>query len=301
MDLAQLQTFSHVARLLNFSRAAEALNLSQPAVSRQINALERQVGLELFGRGGRTVTLTEAGRRLLAYADRILATVDEANRALAELKNLESGRLVVGASTTPGNYLLAPLITRYQQRYPGIELRMEIRDSQTIAATLAEGHFDLAVLAGPVEAPDLYAEPCLTDELVPVGSPGHRLLARRELSLEDLLDERLIVRQTGSNTRRTLEAFLDERGMAFRQVTELGDTEAIKRAVAEGIGIAFVSRYAISLELKAGLLAVLPGQGLGIPRQFVVAHLKGLRLSPASLAFQSLLRKMRGEKELPPA
>ncbi|BDG60549.1 LysR family transcriptional regulator [Caldinitratiruptor microaerophilus] len=293
MDLHHLQTFRHVARVLNFTRAAEDLSLSQSAVSRHIEALEAEFGLELFARSGRGVALTEAGLRLLDYADRIVRLSEEARRALGELKDLESGRLALGASTTPGNYVLGPVVARYQERYPGIDLRVEVRDTQSVLRRLEKGALDLAVVAGPVDQPGLQAEPCVGDELLLVAAPHHPLARRGTIRLQDLAGTRLFLREPGSNTRQAVEAHFRARGVPLGPTSELGSTEAIKRAVGAAGGVAFLSRYAVAADLAAGTLVALDGPDSRIPRQFVLAYLKGGRRPPAALAFAALLRKMR--------
>lgn len=295
MDLYHLETFYRVARVLNFSRAAEELSLSQSAVSRHIEALEQHFGMELFTRSGRGVTLTEAGLRLQEYAERILNLADEANRALAELKNLETGRLWLGASTTPGNYLLGPVIAAYQQRYPGVELRLDIHDSQTVFRSVQEGKADVAVLGGPPEGAGVDIEPCIQDELLLVMAPHHPLAARADIGPHDLQAVRLFLREPGSHTRETVEEHFRSRRLTLGQVSELGSTEAIKQAVASGGGVSFLSRHAVALELRSGILVPGAGADCRIRRQFVLAYPKGRRRPPAVLAFAALLRKMRFE------
>lgn len=298
LDLYHLQTFNRVARSLNFSRAAEELSLSQSAVSRHIEALEEEYGMELFTRGGRGVTLTEAGVRLLDYTERILRLSEEAARALSELRDLESGRLTLGASTTPGNYLLGPVVAAYQDRYPGIGLRLEIGDSRSVAGLVEEGLVDLAVLAGPQDRAAVATEPCMEDELLLVAAPGHPLANKPEVCLEDLAEARLFLREPGSHTRQVVEQAFRSRGFRPRQVRELGSTEAIKRTVAAGGGVAFLSRYAVALEVRTGTLKPLAGPDCRLTRDILLAFPRAGRRPPAVLAFVSLLRKMRPALEI---
>lgn len=297
MELYQLQTFCRVARLLNFSRAAEELAMSQSAVSRHVEALEQTYGLELFVRRGRGVILTEAGERLLDYADRILQLTEQAGRALAELRDLDNGRLTVGASTTPGHYLLGPVVAAYRQHYPGIDLDLQIGDSQTIEQMAAQGRVDVAILAGPPTSRGIAAEACLSDELWLLAAPDHPLCRRAEVKLEHLAQTVLVVREMGSHTRQTVEQSLLSRHLQPSRVFELGSTEAIKQVVAAGSGVAFLSRFAVLLEVRAGLLRPLPGPDARLARQFVLAYQKGGRRPPAALAFAALLRKMRPQLE----
>ena len=291
MDLYHLQTFSRVAQLMSFTRAAEELALSQSAVSRHIEALEREFGVELFARHGRGASLTEAGSRLLEYAERLLRMAQDARRALGELRDLESGQLRVGASTTAGHYLLGRPVAAYQDRYPGIELHLEVRDSRTILRLVDEGAVDVAVLPAFEPTPGVVTEPLLTDELMLLAAPAHALAACGEVRLEELSGAKLFVREEGSHTRKVVEEFLAARGVT-PLLRELGSTEAIKQAVAAGSGVAFCSRHAVSVELQLGTLVSLAGPDLPIARPFVLAFPKGARRAPAAMAFGALLRKM---------
>lgn len=291
LDLYHLQTFLRVSHLLSFTRAAEELALSQSAVSRHIEALEREFDVELFARHGRGATLTEAGTRLLEYAERILRMASEASRSLSELRNLESGRLTVGASTTAGHYLLGTPVAIYQDRHPGIDLRLEIRDSQSIMRLVEEGVVDVAVLPAGLPGQSVVSEPFVTDSLLLVAAPAHPLTSLPAVRLEDLEGKKLFLREEGSNTRRLVEGLLSSRGVRVLP-RELGSTEAIKQAVAAGNGLAFCSRYAVATELRHGSLVALSGPDLPIQRQFILAFPKGARRAPAALAFAALLRKL---------
>ncbi len=298
MEIYRLETFRRLARALNFSRTAEELSLSQSAVSRHIEALERELGMRLFTRNGREVALTEAGSRLLDYAERILDLAGEATRALAELKNLESGELWVGASTTPGNYLLGPVIAAYQQRYPGVELHLNIGDSQSVLREVEEGAIDVGVLGFPPRTAGVEIEPYVRDELALVMSPRHPLAGLLEIRASDLGTTRLLVREQGSNSRRSVEEHLRNRGFQPVHLGELGSTEAIKNAVAAGAGVAFLPRCAVDLEIRAGILVAGTGADCVIGRQLVLAYPKGRRRPPAALAFAALLRKIRSGAEV---
>ncbi|MFZ5814103.1 MAG: LysR substrate-binding domain-containing protein [Bacillota bacterium] len=291
MDLYHLQTFQRVAQLMSFTRAAEDLSLSQSAVSRHIEALEREFGLELFARHGRGATLTEAGNRLLEYAERILRMAQDASRALGELRDLESGQLRIGASTTAGHYLLGRPVAAYQDRYPGIALQLEVRDSRSVLRLVDEGAVDLAVLPAFEPVPGVITEPLLVDQLSLVAAPSHPLAACPAIRLEDLTGVKLFVREEGSHTRKVVEQLLAARSVPVI-LRELGSTEAIKQAVAAGIGVAFCSGYAAALELQQGALVSLSGPELPIARHFVLAFPKGARRAPAAMAFAALLRKM---------
>lgn len=300
MDLYHLQTFARVAQMTSFTRAAEELSLSQSAVSRHIEALEREFGVELFTRKGRGAVLTEGGRRLLEYAERILRLTQDATRALAELRDLESGRLTVGASTTAGHYLLGSVVAAYQDRYPGIELQLSVRDSQSIIRLVEDGLVDLAVLPGFAATPGIVTEPLVADALCLITAPAHPLARSASVRPADLQGVKLFIRESGSHTRMLVAEALQRWGIDCR-LRELGSTEAIKQAVGMGHGLAFCSRYAVASELRHGALVALTGPELPLRREFVLAYPKGARRASAALAFAALLRKLLPAVETGPS
>ncbi len=295
LDLYQLKTFVAAADARSFSGAARRLSLSQSAVSRQIEALEESFGLPLFTRGRRTAELTEAGERLLVYAQAILAQANEAREALRELRELEAGELVLAATTTPARYLVAPTMVQFSSEHPRVALRLVIGDQNEIAAALSDGRAHLAVISGPgIPEQHLFLEPCMGDRLVLIAPAGHPLTARSSVEPRDLLRERLIVPAAGGCERAAVDAFLELHGLAEGlRMWELDDTESIKQAVAAGGGLAFLSELAVEAEERVGLVTRVRGAGLEIPRQFFLAYSKAHRQSPATLSFASLLRKSR--------
>ncbi|WDL96587.1 LysR family transcriptional regulator [Alicyclobacillus sp. ALC3] len=291
MDFHQLNTFAHVAHRLNFTRAAEDLNMSQPAVSRQIEALERTIGLPLFHRIGRSISLTDAGYVLYKRCEQILELVESTQAAMDTLKNLDSGSLHVGCSSTVGDYVLPSAILDFTQVHPGIQVQVGIAATQEILRQMEEGNVDLAILAGPVESKVLYVEPFLPDELALVMSRNHPLTQEQELSFESIRPYPMLLRREGSHTRAsTLQHFV-ELGWTPSHVIEFDTTEAIKQAVLGGLGIAFLSKYAIRTEWPCGLLHVVDSTPFLIPRSFYIASNKDRQLSPAVLAFKTFLRK----------
>ena len=186
INLHQLKIFHTVARSSSFSRAAAELLISQPSVSIQVGELERQLGADLFELVGKSVRLTEAGRVLDDYAARILALIDEARGAVDELKGLRRGRLLLGATPTPGTYVLPPLLGRFKEQYPGIEIILHIKETRRIQEMLLAHELDLGILGGKVGFPDLESSVFLTDELVLVVAPSHRLAALPAVRAADL-------------------------------------------------------------------------------------------------------------------
>ncbi len=291
MDFQQVNTFYHVARRLNFTRAAADLNLSQPAVSRQIEALEHTLGMPLFHRSHRSISLTEAGMILFRQCDQILTLVDQTKAAIEALKNLESGSLSVGLSSTVGNYVLPHTILGFIQKYPGIQTSIEIDCTQKILHSIEERTTDLTVIAGPVESNVLYMEPFLKDEIVLAIGKDHPLARNEQITLDALLAYPLLLRREGSHSRQTILNHFRQIGWHPKLTMELDTTEAMKQAIMAGIGIAFVSKYAIQFESGCGLIHTVDQGPFNISRSFFIATHKSRTPSSAMLAFKSFIKK----------
>jgi LysR family transcriptional regulator, low CO2-responsive transcriptional regulator len=291
VSLHQLNVFRAVARHLSFSRAAEELYISQPAVSAHVRELERLYGVDLFEQVGRRVRLTEAGRLLEEYADRLLALVEESRRALAELKGLARGHLAVGASTIPGAYFLPEPLGRFQTRHPGVEVALRIGDTHQVLGMLRRGEVELAVVGESQEEAGLLRRPYRADELVMVVDPGHRWTQRGLDDLAELAEEPFILRERGSSTRENAEALLRRAGVTPRIAMEWENTEAIKKAVEAGLGISILSDHAVALEVACARLAIVRHPALPCRRQFYIVRHQDRRPSPAAQAFQALLEE----------
>jgi DNA-binding transcriptional LysR family regulator len=289
VSLHQLAVFRTVARHQSFTRAAAELYISQPAVSAHVRELERLYGIELFEQVGRRVQLTEAGRLLEAYADRLLALVEESRRAIDELKGLERGHLAVGASTIPGAYFLPEALVRFKEQHPGVHVELRIADTRQVLGMLRRGEVELAVVGAIQEEAGLNRRPYRSDELVLVTGSSHRW-ARHGLSdVAELADEPFILREQGSSTRENAEGLLRRLGIAPRIAMEWESTEAIKKAVEAGLGVSILSSLAVALETAAGRLAVIRHPALACRRQFDLVSPADRRFSPSARAFEALL------------
>jgi len=287
LNLHLVRIFTAVATQGSFTGAADALHISQSAVSRAVRELERQVGMALVERHSRGVILTEAGTQLVLHARRIFALERLAELSLEELQTLQRGHLAIGASTTIGIYMLPVLLGIYHRRYPGIELFLDIGNTQQIVRHVLDHRLDVAYVEGPVEQSDLVLTPWREDELVVIASPNHPLAQRPSLTARDLHMAPFIIREAGSGTRETMEQAFARCGIAVRIVMELGSTEAIKQAVAAQLGISVVSRFTVQLELETRRLVILPVEDLTIRRSLTcVRHLD----RPMSHALDAWLR-----------
>ena len=291
MNLNHLAVFHAVAQAGSMTLGAERLDISQPAVSKQVQQLERALGVHLFDRIGRRVHLSQPGETLADYARRLFALAHEAEKAMADVRAAGRGTLAIGASTTIGTYLLPGVLAEFWRRHPGVELLVQIENTEQVHRRLAGHELDLGLTEGLVEDEELEAEVFHQDELVLIAAPGHRLAGRPRVPLSAVREEPFILREPGSGTRAVEERALARLKLPVRVAMALGSTEAIKRVVAEGVGLAVVSRLAVAAECAAGTLAVLPVAGLPIERPLHLVRRRGRRDGPALQAFCVVLRE----------
>jgi len=245
MNLNHLAVFHAVAQSGSMTLGAERLDISQPAVSKQVQELESALGLHLFDRVGRRVRLSQAGEMLADYAWRLFAMAQEAEEAMADIRTVRRGRLEIGASTTIGSYLLPGVLAEFWRRHPRVELLVQIENTEQVHRRLAGHELDLGLTEGLVEEGELDAEVFYQDELVMIAAPGHRLAGQPRVAPSAVREEPFILREPGSGTRAVEERALERLKFPIRVVMALGGTEAIKRVVAEGVGLAIVSRLAV--------------------------------------------------------
>lgn len=268
LNLHLLRIYVAVLDQGSFTRAAEALTMSQSAVSRAVQELERQIGTVLIERRARGIVPTTAGTILGDHARRIFAHERMAIEALNELRGLQRGRLAIGASSTIGIYLLPPILGVYHRQYPGIELFLDIGNTQQVMEHLLAYRIDVAYIEGPVPLHEnLQITPWRNDELIVIAAPDHPLARRRDLTCADLEGAPFVLREPGSGTREVMEQALTARGITVRPVMELGSTEAVKQAVSAGLGLSMVSHVTTQMEVIAGRLTILRIPDLIIQRQ----------------------------------
>jgi DNA-binding transcriptional LysR family regulator len=290
LSLHHLRIFSRVAELGGFSRAAAALHLSQPAVSKSVRELERQLQVTLFDRSAGAHRLTDAGAALLARARELFAVERTAEEELRRLRGLEGGVLRIGASTTIATYLLPAYLARFRDAHPDVALRVATANTRDVARALVERRVEVALVEGPVDDPRLSVFSWRSDDLVLIAPPHHALAKKRRVAPADLATTPFIGRERGSGTRRVAEAALSEHGVSPPIALRLSSTEAIMRAVAAGLGVAIVSRAAIADQVALGRIVVLRLRGLSFPRALNELRLSGGAQSPAAAAFRLVLR-----------
>lgn len=292
----QLRVFNEVARHLSFSKAAQSLHLTPPAITMQIKELEGHVGLPLFDRGGRKISLTTTGEYMLVYVRKILATVKDAEDATARLKKLEMGSLTIGMVST-ATYFLPHLLAEFKREHAGIDVRLVVGNRRQLVRMLDHSEVDIAIMGRPPVQMATRAEPFAAHPHVFIAAPDHPLIAVGEVTLADLLGAPFVMREQGSGTRAALEEFFQRQSIELRVAMEADSNEIIKQAVMAGMGISFLSLHTLGLELDNGLLRIIPVEGAPVVRRWNCVHTLAKMLSPAAESFRYFVLE-RGEEFL---
>jgi DNA-binding transcriptional LysR family regulator len=274
MENFRLKVFRAAATYLNFRRAAEDLLLTQPAVTQQIHALEEEIGAALFDRTGGRVKLTPSGQLLLGYAERIAALSNEALEAITASNGTAAGELAIGASQTNAQYILPRVLGVFYRENPHLHIRTVSHNTEDILEALAQRHIGIALIEGPTLRRDVRTISFLKDELLLV-TPSDHPWAGREIEPEELLSQPLLMRERGSGSRRVIEQSLEKAGIHIRRlniVMALDSTEGLVSGVEAGLGIAFVSQWAVRNQLRLHTLATATLSGIRITRVLSVAY-----------------------------
>jgi LysR family transcriptional regulator, low CO2-responsive transcriptional regulator len=286
--LHQLKVFEATARHGSFTRAAEELYLTQPTVSIQVKQLTKAVGLPLFEQIGKRLYLTQAGQKLLETCQEIFDGLDQFEMAVSDLKGLKQGQLRLAVITT-AKYFVPRLLGPFCQRFPGIDISLKVTNHQQIQERMANNDDDLYIISTPPEQPDLKIYPFLENPLVVIGPQDHPLVGQPRSPIEVLEGQQFIMREPGSGTRYAVQKLLNEHNVNVKVRLELGSNEAIKQAIAGGLGISVLSLHTIISEGTRGEFAILDVDNFPIDRQWYVAHLAGKQLSVVSQAFLNYL------------
>ncbi len=262
---------------MNFSRAAEELLLTQPAVTQQVKALEDELGVPLFDRSGGRIALTEGGKVLLPLADQMKEISDQAFAAVAEASGMQAGELAVGASQTIAQYLLPNFIAGFIKAHPRIQIVAHSGNTEAMLDALIAQQIHLALIEGPDRRKDLNIEPFVQDHMVLVVPTNHEW-ADQEVDVEALQQQPLLMREFGSGSRRVIEKAIVAAGLRKKDLRiqmELDSTEGLLSAVEAGLGVTFVSRWAVRNQLSLGTLKIARVRGLKLSRQFSIAYPAG--------------------------
>lgn len=292
----QLRVFTEVARQGSMQRAAEALHLTPPAVSMSIKDIESQVGLPLFDRAGRELSLSTAGEYFVVYARRLLATLKEAENAMARLTGVESGVLTIGMVSS-AKYFLPQLLAQFHAEHPTVEVRLRLGNREELVTLMRNNEVDISVMGrAPKEWPNR-AEPFAMHPHVLVTAPNHPFAQSEGVPAVALAREGFIVREPGSGTRAALEEYLASYRLQPMFIMEMPSDEAIKQAVMAGLGVSLVSLHTIGLEWRSGLIAAPHVEGLPLMRRWHLVNAAAKMLSPAAEAFRYFILE-RGEAHL---
>jgi DNA-binding transcriptional LysR family regulator len=276
--LHQLKVFEAAARNGSFTRAAEELFLTQPTVSMQVKQLTKAVGLPLFEQVGKRLYLTEAGRELFATCREIFEKIAQFEMTVADLKGLKQGKLRLAVITT-AKYFVPRLLGPFCQLYPGIDISLQVTNHSGIVDRLKENLDDLYIMSQLPEHLDIGFQPFLENPLVVLAPAHHRLAGEKNISLQQLSEEPFILREPGSGTRTAVQKLFDDRGIKLKVKLELGSNEAIKQAIAGGLGISVLSRHTIIPESANSELTVLDVEHFPIERNWYMVYPAGKQMS----------------------
>jgi DNA-binding transcriptional LysR family regulator len=292
MDTRQLAAFCEVVERKSFSQAAERLGVTQPAVSLQVRSLEKRLGTKLLDRSGRRVEPTEAGQRLYRAAQRMLSVEGQLLEELAGEEAELRGELALGASTGPGGAVVPVLLCEFQREHPQVTVALSVSDTNRVIEQVADRELELGIVGAAPRHRGVVFEPLFRDQVILACPPKHRF-AGKQIGLDDLRDEPLILMQEGAGVRQVIEEELRRAGVRLRDLDvrlELGLQESVKSAVAAGFGVTFISRSGVEAELAAGTLASARVKGLEPAREISLVRAAGRSPTRAAEAFVEFAR-----------
>jgi len=292
MNIEQLYTFQEVARLGSFSEVAKKLGISQPAVSFQIQKLEQELGIRLIDRSQRAVSLTAAGKRLLAFAEAVDMEREHLKYDLEQLRDEVAGDLLISASTIPGEYLLPPLLAKFKQQHPAVRIQVNVSDSLTVIGNVSSNIAEIGFCGVAPEGRELEFFRIAGDEIVLIVPREHPLAKKGKVDAAELAGEPFIFREPTSGTQRSLQGLLAKAGLDMKKWTPhlvLGSTQAVMLAVAAGAGVAFVSDLAVK-SLAPGRVATVGVRGLKLDRDFFCVYRKERIVSRLHREFIDFIR-----------
>jgi len=302
MELRQIHYFMAVAAHQNFSRAAEHVHISQPSLSIQISGLEQELGTRLFDRLGRKVILTQAGELFRAHAERALRELEQAAQVVHELQGAKRGRLIVGALSTVNSYLITPLVTKFKQRFPGIQLQVHAQPSSEVVAGLLAHRLDLAICLQPLAYPQITVLPLLEERLCRV-APAAMKLDKKRTRMQDLAPLPLVLMPVDYCLRKMVEAECAKAGVHPNVVLEMSSPDGILEAVAEGTGATILPELYVRSRLSRGTLQLIdlydptPRHGVGLA--FLTKRYRSLAAEEFARLCQTTIAELQSDSRLP--
>jgi DNA-binding transcriptional LysR family regulator len=297
MNLNQLRAFHAVARTRSFSKAAKELFVTEPAVYMQVQSLEQRLGFKLFNKLGKDLEPTEVGRLLFNYAEKIFGMVQDADRAITELRALKSGELRIGSAKCLVQHLMPLVVSSFQDFYPGIKILLSEGSSDELSKGILNHQYELAVVTRIPYPDPINVIPFSKDKVIVVVSPESKLSRVKEVSMEELSDQPLIWWDAGSGTRFAVFAAFEKRGLKPFSIIESGNTEFIKDMVKRGKGYSFLASICVRNEINRGELATVHLRGEEIGLDIDIIHFKGKTLSPAAATFIRFLQESSDLKD----
>ncbi len=294
MDLWQLHIFCNVIELKSFSKAGNVIHLSQPTISSHIKDLENHFGCQLIDRLGKEALPTKAGELLYNYACRLLSLRDQTESAMAEFQGALKGRLIVGGSTIPGNYILPQIIGRFSQNHPGISISLTIGDTKKIVDDCFSGAIELGVVGAKVEDKRISQKKLLEDDMCIIVPFDHKWHSKKAITLKMLLKEPFIIREKGSGTLKSIQSNFSKKEAYIENlniVAEMGSTTSVIQGIKNNIGISILSTIAVKEELHAGTLKALLLQDVDLKRNFYMIHNNQRTRSPLCNLFTKFIKK----------
>jgi DNA-binding transcriptional LysR family regulator len=279
MNLNQLWVFYNVANHRSFSLAAKQLFLTQPSISTQVKLLENSYKIRLFERFGKKIELTDPGKILFSYAEKIFNLATEADTVIEDMKGMKSGNLRIDTSLTLGAYYLPDILSAFSSKFPNIEVEMRVGNTYEVVENVLTFRADLGFIGHMELNPKLVVAPFIEEELVIIASPSHEFCKEKTFRVSRLNGQPFILREKGSGTRKEVEEKFKKAHVSVKVVMELGSNEAIKRAVEEGFGISIISANVVKREVDAGLLKVIRLPREKITRIFYIIYHKDKYLS----------------------
>ena len=290
MDFSQLEIFLSIAQEKSFSRAAEKMLRTQPAISIAIKRLEEELGESLFDRSSKTGTLTEAGKILHSYAQRVLNLRDEATSAISELRGMYRGRLSIGANESTSLYLLPPLLIQYRQQHPRIKIEVYRNVSERIPNEVLERNLDFGFLSYDPQHPMLQSMEVYHDELVLVVSPKHALAKKKGITVRDLAQESFVAHNVKTPARSRIFEFFAQNRTPLNISIELATLETIKEFAKANVGIAILPRLSLQEELATQQLVEVPVKGMKIEKTLRIIYRREQTLSHAARSFLEIVK-----------
>ncbi len=296
LNLNQLRAFYQVAKCQNVSLAARQLFVSQPAVTAQVKLFEESCGLKLFKKKGRNLILTDEGKTLFNFSRKIFEYEKKIEDAVAQMKALKKGNLKLGSARTYARYFMPFLLTGFRNAFPDIKIHLDEGSSREMIHSLIELKNEVVIIAKADDHPNIAYIPFSREELVLILSPNHRLVRQDSISLEQMAEEAIIMKDPGSGTRRLVDGLFSDNGITPNVLMETGDAEIIKLLVQHGEGISFLVKEAVAIELQEKKLVSVPLKADPLFLDVTIAYLKNQPLSPPAQAFLDSLKKLGTKK-----